>query len=137
MRFNIRFTRNSVLRPVLILFGATPKRSYVEIEQGSLRVCMGRWFDETFALESIQAFSMARWPWYFAIGGLGVKIVRDGVAVYGSIKNMVKIKLKEPRWIVVVFIPKRCSQIWISMEDPDGFLAALGRETGIAISEPE
>jgi hypothetical protein len=131
MRFPISITHNFVLEPIMHTFGAKPEVCYAEIEQGALHVRFGAWFDQTIPLGQIASLAPSEWPWW---GGLGVKLHDHGVGVVGSTDGVVHVKLKAPVQVEVVF-KVECSQLWISFEDPNGFLKALSEATGVPISE--
>lgn len=131
MRFPIKITDNFLLEPILHTFGAKPETSYVELGDGTLEVRMGVWFHETFPLSEVARVSPSEWPWW---GGLGVKLHTHGVGVVGSTENVVNIQLKGPRKVKVLF-EVDCSQLWVSLEDRDGFLSALSKACNVPISD--
>ena len=93
---------------------------------------MGIWFNESFTLDEIKGRSSpSDWPWW---GGLGVKLHHHGVGVVGSTEGVVNVALKEPRKVVREVIPSKCTQLWISVEDRDGFLE-LSQASGAPIVE--
>ena len=133
MRFPIKITENFLVEPIMHLFGAKPDVSYVEIENGALRVRMGIWFDETFPLAQIDKIAPSDWPWW---GGLGVKLAHHGVGVVGSSEGVVNIKLKTPQKVTAV-VKVDCSQIWVSLVEPEGFMRALSEATKVPVSPHE
>jgi hypothetical protein len=131
MRFPIKITDNFLVEPIMHTFGAKPEVTYTELEGGKLRVRMGGWFDEQLGVDEIKAIAPSSWPWW---GGLGVKLYHHGVGVIGSTDGVVNVKLKAPRKVSVALIPVECEQLWISLEDRDGFLKALAEATKLPIS---
>jgi hypothetical protein len=130
MRFPIKITENFLLEPMLRTFGTTRETSYLAIEGGALEVSMGRWFHERIALDQIASLAPSDWPWW---GGLGVKVGHHGVGVVGSSENIVNIKLKTTQKVHVVVVVE-VEQLWVSVEDRDGFLAALAEATKLPVS---
>jgi hypothetical protein len=131
MRFPIKITDNFLIEPVLNTFGVKPETSYVAIENGHLEVSMGRWFSERIALDQIAALAPSEWPWW---GGLGVKLYHHGVAVVGSTEHVVNIKFRGAQKVHVLAVID-AEQLWVSVEDRDGFLAALADATKLSVGE--
>ncbi len=132
MRFPIKITDNLLLEPVLHTFGVNPETSFVAIEDGALEVSMGRWFHERIALDQISALAPSDWPWW---GGLGVKLAHHGVGVVGSTENVVNIKFKSAQKVHALVVVD-AEQLWVSVEDLSGFLAALAEATKLSVGEP-
>ena len=131
MRFAMKITDNFLLEPVLHTFGVKPETSYFEIDGGKLEVRMGIWFHESFALDNIARIAPSDWPWW---GGLGVKLHHHGVGVVGSTEGVVNVQLKQEQDVNVI-VKVKSSQLWLSAEDRDGFLRALGEACHIPVSE--
>jgi hypothetical protein len=129
MRFQIRITDNFLLEPLLNTFGVRRESSFVELTEASLVISMGRWFHETIPLSAISAIAPSDWPWW---GGLGVKLGHHGVGVVGAAEGIVNLKLKAPTKVHVVTVVE-VEQLWLSMEEPEGFLAALGAATILTV----
>src|SRR5688572_15650379 len=125
MRFAIRLS--SVMKPVLFAAGVHHDNAYVEIGDGVLHVKMGPWFDETFTMSTIADVKASDWPWY---GGLGTKLgpEKGGVGVVGSMDGIVAVRFKAPQpvklWVIVTDVGVSCSELRISLEEPDAFIAA-------------
>jgi hypothetical protein len=130
MRFAVKITDQFILEPILHTLGVKPDSSYVELGEKTLEVRMGIWFDETVPLSQIARIAPSDWPWW---GGLGVKLIPHGVGVIGSLDGVVNLQLEAEREMRVLFNVK-ASQLAISVEDRDGFLAALSKATGLPIS---
>ena len=131
MRFPIKITDNFVLEPIMHTFGAKPEQCFAEIADGALHVSFGRWFDERIPLKTLTSMAPSEWPWW---GGLGVKLHGHGVGVVGSIEGVVNLKLSAPQKVTVL-VGVECGQLWLSLEDPKGFLSALSEATGVPVSE--
>ncbi len=130
MRFPLKITEQFILEPVLHLLGVKPESSYVEIADGQLEVRMGIWFHEHLPLADVRQIAPSDWPWW---GGLGVKLIPHGVGVIGSLEGVVSIELTSPRKMRVLF-PVEVDRLAVSVEDRDGFLAALSQATKLPIS---
>jgi hypothetical protein len=134
MRYPLKITSNPLLRPLLAVFGVRHAGSYVDLEGGALTVHMGRWFHETVPLDQIASMSRSEWPWW---GGLGVKLApREGIGVVASAEGIVHIGLRSPRTMHVTLLSRDALRLWLSLEEPDVFLAALSAATGIPVSPP-
>lgn len=131
MRFPIKITDNFILEPVMHTFGVKPESSYVELAHDHLEVRMGMWFHETFPLSAVSQVAPSEWPWW---GGLGVKLGHHGVGVVGSTENIVNVKFREPQKARVL-VEVEATQLWLSLEDPDGFLRAMSEACKIPVSE--
>jgi hypothetical protein len=120
-RFAIR--RNVWLRPLLLPFGGTAGRSYVEVEPEGLHLRFGWLFDKRFAFSEIERIERGSWPWW---GGLGWRSNLVGrVGLVASYDGIVDIKLKRKRRIWLAFLPLPCDRLSVSLEDPERFLAAV------------
>lgn len=132
MRYPIRITANPLIGPFLRGFGVRRGNSYVELKGGALTIRMGCWFNETVPLGEIASMAPSEWPWW---GGFGVRLApRQGVAVVASTQGVVNIGLKRPRRMSILIVPRNAENLWVSLEDPDGFLRALSEATGLPIS---
>lgn len=131
MRYPIKITDNLLLEPILHTFGVKPETTYAEIHDGVLEVSMGRWFHERIPLAAIAAVAPSEWPWW---GGLGVKLAHHGIGVVGSLDGVVNVKLKQPTKMHAIAVVE-AEQIWLSLEDRDGFLAALAEACKLPVSE--
>jgi hypothetical protein len=124
MRFAIRISRP--WRSLFSLFGFRASGSYVELDGEVLRLRFGT-ADETIPLAHVDGVSRRAWPlWY----GLGPKLGPErGVAYVGSREGVVQIRLSQPHAMNVwgPFSRARAHAITVSLEDPDGFIAAVDR----------
>lgn len=118
--FPIRYGRvNSVL---LTVFGFGPRRSRAEVAGGEVRVRMGWGFRATIPVGSVVETGRRAYVWW----AYGVHVYRKGVwIVNGSGKGIVTLRIDPPAPARVLGVPVKLRGLWISLEDPDGFLAAL------------
>jgi hypothetical protein len=65
--------------------------------------------------------------------GLGVHGWAGWWAVNGARAGAVRIDIDPPSRARVCGFPVRLRTLWLSLVDPDGFLAALGRPSGTAV----
>lgn len=122
MRFPIRIS--SPIYPLFRAFGFSRQKSFVDLEDGRLRVRFGT-ADESIPLADVERVERRRWPVYF---GLGAKLdVKNGVAYVGSFDGVVRIWLKRPHPMNVwgPFSRSTTRAITVSVEDADEFIAAL------------
>ncbi len=121
-RFRIRFGR--VLAVLLAAFGWGPGASYVDLAGGELRVRMGWGFQATIPLGSIVETDRRAYVWW----AYGIHIYRKGVwIVNGSGSGIVTLAIDPPAPARVLGFSTQLRGLWVSLEDPDGFLAAIGR----------
>jgi len=122
MRFQI--DRTPTWSWLLSMFGATKDQSYVDVREGEVEVRFG-FFRQVIPLSEIRAASVAArtLPWYqYSIGWRTNLAGR--VALVGAARNLVKLELNHPR-PMNIGIPVRCRELFVSMEAPDAFVAAL------------
>ncbi len=113
-------------RPLLLPFGGTPTRSYVELEDGALHVRFGWLFDHRFPLSQVEAASPSHWP---LLGGIGWRTnFRGTVGLIGTYVNVVEIRFKE-RQRLRMLLPTSCERLYLSLTEPRDFIAALGQAT--------
>jgi len=128
IRFPIR--RDPWWAPLLLLFGATPGRSYVELAGDRLVARFGWLFHHSFPLTGIEGAGMRSWPLLYGIGWrtnlIGV------VGLTGSYRNVVEVRFKRRRWVWML-LPLSCNRLAVSLEDPDAFLEALAK-AGVPVS---
>ncbi len=121
MRFHLRTV--PLVRPLLLVFGAVRGNSFVELEERTLRVRFGPPFDERLELEALLDAQPTRWP---LIGGIGWRTSFTGaIALVGSTKGVVRIRLKQPARVRFFFVPLKCRDLYVSLERPEEFVAAL------------
>jgi hypothetical protein len=122
MRFPI--LRSPWWAPLLLLFGATPGRSYVELADDRLVARFGWLFHYSFPLADIEGAGRRSWPLLY---GIGWRTNLFGViGLIGSHRNVVEVRLKRRRWVWML-LPLPCNRLAVSLEDPKVFLEALGK----------
>jgi hypothetical protein len=108
--------------PLLLLFGATASRSYVQIDPDTLTARFG-WYRLVIPRSRIESANEDRWPWY---GGLGWRTnFRSVLGLIGAYSPVVKINLTEPARSRLLGIPIRITDIYVSVESPSTLRAAL------------
>ena len=117
MRFPIRLGRRS--RPVLRLFGASPDNAYVELD-GDVDARFGRFRIRT-AVANIASWRIeGPWLWITAIGVR--RSVRHGDFTFGgNHRGGVRLDFRQR----VGLGPFRVPALYVTVEDPDAFVAAL------------
>jgi hypothetical protein len=120
-RFAIRYS--ALNRALLTLFGAGPGVSYVEVDGRDVRVRMGFAFHATIPRLSIVAVGRrdkVRW-------NIGVHGWRGWWIVNGTSRDLTTISIDPRARARVLGVPVSLRELWISLEDPEGFRAAIGR----------
>jgi hypothetical protein len=122
MRFKI--LTSPLWRYFLLPLGANAERSFLEVADGQLHVRFGWPFKQSFALDEIEGASSSHWP---VLGGIGWRTnFRGNVGLIGTYVNIVEIRFKQPQR-VRMFIPLTCNRLYVSLEEPRDFIAALGK----------
>ena len=118
MRFPIR--RSSVWVPLLVLFGGTADRSYLEISGDALVARFGWLFHHRFPLGDIEGAARRSWPLLYGIGWrsnlLGV------IGLIGSHAGVVEIRFRRWLWML---LPLPFDRLAVSLKEPETFLEAL------------
>lgn len=128
MRFPMSIS--GVMRLPFRLFGVRPESAYLELDDDGLQAHFGR-IHERIPLDAITGVTPRDWPFY---NGLGNKFGPDrGVAWVGSFGGVVRIDFAAPRPIAVwgPLRAERAQCLIISLEDPEGFIAAVERARSI------
>ncbi|PTL76120.1 hypothetical protein [Vitiosangium sp. GDMCC 1.1324] len=112
--------------PLLTLFGGTPSRSYVEVAPDSVTFRFGA-FVARIPLADVSGASRAHWP---LLGGIGWRIGPGAVGLIGSLQNVVEVTLRQPHRVRVMGIPVKARRVFVSLEDPEAFLADLAAARG-------
>lgn len=123
-RFPIRV--GGLNRVLFTVLGMGPRVSYVEIvDDTTLAVRMGIGFRARLHRRSIvDAGVLGRYVWW----AYGVHLYgRKTWIVNGSGHGIVKLRFDPLERGRVMGVPVRLRELWVSLEDPDGFLAAIGR----------
>ena len=120
-RFPIRYSGiNAKLFPLLAL---PRSRAYVELDDDSLRVQLGWGFSARIPLRSVQGAQ--RGPDVSGITA-GAHGWRGRWLVNGSRQGIIRLDIDPPVRAWTLAIPVRLRRLDVSLEDPDGFLTALG-----------
>lgn len=117
-RFAVRI--DPVWRPLLAPFGAMESGSYAEVRNHGIHIHFGFLFERTFSHEEIASASRWQPAWW---NGIGFRSnLRGRISLLGSHQGVVEVRLKRTTrsWGILP-----CKRIVISLQDPDGFLAAL------------
>jgi hypothetical protein len=116
--------RSPLWRPLLLLFGATACRSYVELAEGRLTARFGWLFRHSFPLSDIEGAARRSWP---LLGGIGWRSNLVGViGLIGSRAGVVEVRFRQRRWLWML-LPLPCNRLAVSLDDPEAFLEALDR----------
>jgi hypothetical protein len=122
MRFPIKIA--SGWAPLFRVFGFSPKKSFIELDDESLSFHFGT-AHEQVPLADIVGVERRKWPFFY---GLGAKIGPDGgVAYVGSLDGVVQVQFSEPRPMNVwgPFRTGKARCVTVSVEDADAFMSAL------------
>ena len=119
-RFAIRYDRWCGW--LLGLLGIGRRFSGVEITDRELSIRMGWAFRLRCPRESVVSAE----PDQDRVFGWGVHGWRGGWLVNGSSRGLVRIRLDPPQRGRVVLVPWTVDMVRVSVDDPDGVLAALG-----------
>jgi len=126
MDFPIRIA--PLLTPLLWPFGVRGPRAVASLEHGRLRLQFGALFDHGFPLTAIEHSRRASWPWWM---GMGLRIGLDRkLGLIGSLRGIVCIHFREPVRVRSL-VPLRCQDLFVSLEDPGGFIAAIEAAPGL------
>jgi hypothetical protein len=132
MRFPILIS--PLWRPLLLPFGGTPRWAFAELEDGQLHVRFGWLFDHRFALTDVEAASPSHWPVWAGIGWR--TSFRGTVGLIGTYVNIVEVRFKEPQRVRML-VPMTCRRLYLSLDEPRSFVAALHEATAAAEAPPE
>lgn len=121
-RFPIHFGRfNAALMGA---FGMSRRNSYVEVSDDEVRVRMGWGFSATIPRSSIKAVRERGYVWWaFGVHWWG----RGRYIVNGSGHRVLILGVDPPLRVRASGIPVSLRELWVSVDDPDGLRAAIGR----------
>jgi hypothetical protein len=122
-RFAILITQISQF--LMIPFGVTRRRAFVQLQHDHLHVRFGPMFDERIPLDNIEAAELSRWPRWAGVGPRSN--FRGAVGLVGSYGSVVKLTLKEPIDVHLFLVPVSCRRLYLSLERPESFLDAIGK----------
>ena len=107
---------------MLVLFGGTAGRSYLELTGDALVARFGWLFHHRFPLGDIEGAAKRSWPLLYGIGWrtnlLGV------IGLIGSRAGVVEIRFRRRRWLWML-LPLPFDRLAVSLKDPEAFLQAL------------
>jgi hypothetical protein len=113
--------RCGFFRWLLVVLGSGPKWSSVDVDDTQMRVGMGIGFRATIPRASVRRCARdqdMRW-------GVGVHGWRGRWLVNGATTGIVTLDIDPPAPARVLGWPIRLRQLHVSVEDPDGLVAAL------------
>jgi len=113
--------RYGSLRPLLSVLGMGPGLSRIEVGPDAVDVRMGWAFQATIPRPAIMA-AVRRTG---LVGGIGVHGWNGRWLVNGTTTGLVTLEIDPPARAHMI-VPAHLRQLTMSLEDPDGFLAALG-----------
>ncbi|HEU5308042.1 MAG TPA: hypothetical protein VFW97_11985 [Acidimicrobiia bacterium] len=128
-RFPIRFTGANQL---MGLIGMTRSRCYVDVDPTHVRVRMGMWFE----LDTERTVVRSATPDHERVLAWGVHGWRDRWLVNGSSSGIVRLTLEPSARAWMGPVPLRVRVLRVSVEDPDGLVAALAAATPPAPARP-
>jgi hypothetical protein len=118
MRYSIRY---GLFKPLLSLLGLGPRFSYARLDDQQFKVRMGWAFFASVPRASIAAAVRSRGP----VSGIGVHGWRGRWLVNGAASGLVTITVEPVARAWVLGIPVKLHVLRLSLEDPDGLVAAL------------
>ena len=117
-RFPIRFTGAN---KGMALLGIIPSRCYVEVDDQEMRVRMTWAFRATVPRSSVRSAALDHEP----VMGWGAHGWRGRWLVNGSSSGIVRVEIDPPDLGLVMGWPVKLRVLRVSVDDPDGFIAAL------------
>lgn len=122
MRFNL--TYNAASRIVLTLLGAGPGKGHVDVSGDTVHAKLGWSGSITMPRADIASVEeIDRIPWWFGVGMHGD--FRGSWAINGASTGAVKITMRRPSSGRVLFVPVRATTVYVSLEEPERFVATL------------
>ncbi|MBJ6764875.1 hypothetical protein JGU66_29270 [Myxococcaceae bacterium JPH2] len=111
--------------PLLVLFGGTSERSFVDVTPDVVTFRFG-FFEARIPRTDILGAARAEWP---MLGGIGWRVGVGTVGLIGARQNVVAVDLREPHRVSVLGLPVRARRIFVSLEEPEPFIADLQAAT--------
>lgn len=127
-RFQIRI--DPWWQPLLLAGGATRDGSYVQLEQGRVKLQFGWLFSHEISLSDIESVQEMSWPVWYGVG-LRTDFV-DLVGLVGSHQGVVELRLRSP---LRVWGLLRCRRLAVSLEEPQRFVEAMARVALQAVAD--
>ena len=116
--------RSASFRWLLALFGATRARSKVRLEATALDVHFGP-FHERIPFSNVVSAERVPLKWWQHSIGWRTNL-KGGVGLIGDSTNVVRLSLAQPMSVrLMPLVRATCQELFISMEAPGEFLAAL------------
>lgn len=116
------FSFQPAYRPLAVAFGMGPARSWIDVGDDEVQVVMGWGFRAEVRRASIASIGRP--------AGRPVSRGAHGWAgrwlVNGSADGLVSLTIEPAGRGLVMGVPVRLRELTVSVEDPDGFVAALG-----------
>jgi hypothetical protein len=123
-RFTLRY--DPPFTPLAAVLGMGPRASRVDIASDAVEVRMGWAFRARIPLTAVRAATPGT---HSLLAGWGVHGWAGRWFVNGSARGIVRLDIDPPVRARAVGLPIRLTTLHVSVEDPDGFLAALPTST--------
>lgn len=108
--------------PLLIAVGLLRRSSFVDVDSSEVRFRMSWGFRADVPVTSIRAVTLIGDRKF---GSIGVHGWRGHWLVNGSLRGLVTIDIDPSDRFRIMGLPLRLDQVTVSVEDPEGFIAAL------------
>jgi hypothetical protein len=108
------------------VLGMTASRCYVDVDEEHVSVRMGMWFE----LDAGRHVVRAAEPDHGRVMGWGVHGWRDRWLVNGSSSGLVRVTFEPSTRAWMGPVPLRVRILRVSVDDPDGLIAALAPHRG-------
>lgn len=118
--------RYGLFRPLLSVLGAGPSHSEVALDSDFVAVRMGWAFRSHIPRSGIRRVHRDR----DRHGGIGVHGWRGRWLVNGAVSGIATLEIDPPAQARVLGFPIRLRTLHVSLEDPAGFIAAVGPDVG-------
>lgn len=128
MRYIMYIAQDPISSTLLSLLDISPATAYIEVTEDSLKIKLGRLYEETLPLSNFGRASLSTWDWF---SGLGLRTDFQGtVAPITSFERVVSIPLIQSKTLFLpilgmlgVQVP--CKRLVVSLVEPDNFLIAF------------
>src|SRR5215207_11145258 len=119
-RFAIRIDR--WMQPFLLLVGVKRSHAAVLVNAERLQVRFGT-FRYTIRRTNLVSARQVQAKWSYGVGVHSNFV--SNLIVNGSLHGLVELQLRQHQRAAILFIPVRYRRLFVSLEDPEAFLAAL------------